>query len=75
MVIKGVEKGVDLRYKFELKKGYKNIGIVYSTYKDEPNRSYRGTISFCGIEYEKKIKLCVVTAAHNLYKENAITGK
>ena len=74
MIIKGVENGVDLRYKFELKKGYKNIGILYSTYKDEPKR-YRGTISFCGIEYEKKLKLCVVTAAHNLYKEDAITAK
>ncbi len=74
MIINGVENGVDLRYKFELKKGYKNIGISYSTYKDEPKR-YRGTVSFCAIEYEKQMKLCVVTAAHNLYKNEEKTPK
>ncbi len=40
----------DLRYKFEINKGWKHIGIVYAKYKDEPEWE-RGTISICIIEY------------------------
>jgi hypothetical protein len=36
---------------------------------------YRGTISICAIEYKKQIKLCVITAAHNLYIINAKTDE
>ena len=37
------EIGVDLRYKFELQKGYKNIGIIEMKFKNDPD-TYRGTI-------------------------------
>ncbi len=35
MTYNGEDIGVDLRYKFELKKGYKNIGIVRSIFNNE----------------------------------------
>ena len=63
------EIGVDLRYKFELQKGYKNIGIIEMKFRNNP-KTYRGNISFCAIEYKNKMKLCVVTAAHCLYDED-----
>jgi hypothetical protein len=36
---------------------------------------YRGTISICAIEYEKQMKLCAVTTAHNLYRNDTNTAK